>query len=119
MLDEIESKTVHKAEKVIDRGKRSKTLSEVKPVENISKNLQSFLEINPVQKEVFACNCHCSYLHIKSFIHGSFNSIITFIRQNFALFSSFRNAFRCFHKVSAISLKLIRILYDIGNNWPR
>ena len=35
MLDEIESKTVHKAEKVIDRGKRSKTLSEVKPVENI------------------------------------------------------------------------------------
>ena len=53
MLDEIESKTVHKAEKVIDRGKRSKTLSEVKPVENIIKNLQSFLEISPVQKEVF------------------------------------------------------------------
>ena len=26
--------------------------SEVKPVENISKNLQSFLEISPVQKEV-------------------------------------------------------------------
>ena len=25
--------------------------SEVKPVENLSKNLQSFLEINPVQKE--------------------------------------------------------------------
>ena len=38
--------------KVIDRGKKSKTLSEVKPVENISKNLQSFLEISPVQKEV-------------------------------------------------------------------
>ena len=37
--------------KVIDRGKRSKTLSEVKQVENISKNLQSFLEISPVQKE--------------------------------------------------------------------
>ena len=34
------------------RGKRSKTLSEVKPVKNISKNLQSFLEISPVQKEV-------------------------------------------------------------------
>ena len=32
--------------KVIDRGKRSKTLSEVKRVENISKNLQSFLEKN-------------------------------------------------------------------------
>ena len=38
--------------KMIDRGKRSKTLSEVKPVENISKNLQSFLEIRPVEKEV-------------------------------------------------------------------
>ena len=41
ILDEIESKT-----------KRSKARSEVKPVENISKNLQSFLEISPVQKEV-------------------------------------------------------------------
>ena len=38
--------------KVINRGKRSKDLSEVKPVKNISKNLQSFLEIRPVQKEV-------------------------------------------------------------------
>ena len=33
-------------------GKKSKTLSEVKPVENISKNLQSFLEISPMHKEV-------------------------------------------------------------------
>ena len=39
--------------KVIDRGKKSKTLSEVKQVENINKNLQSFLEISPAQKEVF------------------------------------------------------------------
>ena len=38
--------------KVIDRGKRSETLSEGKLVENISKNPQSFLEISPVQKEV-------------------------------------------------------------------
>ena len=38
--------------KVIDRGKRSKTLSEVKPVKNINKNLQSVLEISPVEKEV-------------------------------------------------------------------
>ena len=38
--------------KVIDRGKRSKALSEVKPIESISKNPQSFLETNPVQKEV-------------------------------------------------------------------
>ena len=38
--------------KVIDRGKRSKTLIEVKPVENISKNMQGFLEISPVPKVV-------------------------------------------------------------------
>ena len=38
--------------KVIDRGKRSKILSEVKPVENIIKNAQSFPEIGPAQKEV-------------------------------------------------------------------
>ena len=38
--------------KVIHRGKRSKTLSEVKSVENISKNLKSFLEISSLQKEV-------------------------------------------------------------------
>ena len=37
---------------MINRGKRSKTLYEVKPVENINENLQSFLEISPVQKEV-------------------------------------------------------------------
>ena len=37
---------------MIDIGKRSKTLSEVKPVENINKNLRSVLEISPVQKEV-------------------------------------------------------------------
>ena len=36
---------------MIDRGKRSKTLSEVKPVKNINNNQQSFLEISPVQKE--------------------------------------------------------------------
>ena len=38
--------------KKIDKGKRNKTLSKVKPVKNISKNLQSFLEISPMQKEV-------------------------------------------------------------------
>ena len=51
MLAKIESKTVHKDE-VINRGKRSKTLSEVKRVENISKNLQTFLEISPMEKQV-------------------------------------------------------------------
>ena len=38
--------------KVVNRGKRSKTLSEVKLIENISKNRQSSLEINPVQSFV-------------------------------------------------------------------
>ena len=46
MLDGIESKPSAKLKKVIDRGKRSKTLSEVKPLESINKNLQSFLEIS-------------------------------------------------------------------------
>ena len=39
--------------KVIDSGKRSKTLNAVKLVKNMNKNSQSFLEINLVQKEVF------------------------------------------------------------------
>ena len=37
---------------MINRGKRSKILNEVKPVENINKNLQNFLEISPTQSEV-------------------------------------------------------------------
>ena len=45
-------KSCIKTKKVIDREKRSKALSEVKPVENISKNLQSFLDTTRVQKEV-------------------------------------------------------------------
>ena len=48
MLDEIESKTVHK-DKEGDRGKRGKALSEVKPVKNISKYPQSFLEISHIK----------------------------------------------------------------------
>ena len=52
MLDEIKSRTVHKDEEGDQQRKKSMTLSGVKPVENISKNLQSFLEISPVQKEV-------------------------------------------------------------------
>ena len=40
-----------KTETVIDRGKRRKKLAKVKPVENISKNLESFLETSPLQKE--------------------------------------------------------------------
>ena len=41
-----------KVKKVINAGKRSKTLSEIKPDKNISKNPQSFLEISTVQKIV-------------------------------------------------------------------
>ena len=41
-----------KIKNVIDRGKTSKTLGEVKLVKNISKKPQSFLEINPFQKKV-------------------------------------------------------------------
>ena len=41
-----------KMKKVIDRGKRSNTLSEVKPVKRISKNPQSFPEISLMQREV-------------------------------------------------------------------
>ena len=38
---------------MIDRAKRSNTLSEVQPSKNRCKNLQSFLEIIPVQNEAF------------------------------------------------------------------
>ena len=49
---------------VIDRGKGIKTLSEVKPVENISENLQSFLEISPMQKEVLPVHKLEDYIYI-------------------------------------------------------
>ena len=42
---------------MIDRGKRSKTLNEVKPVENIN-NPQIFLEMSLKQKEVLQRNCN-------------------------------------------------------------
>ena len=38
--------------KVIVRGKKSKTMSEVKLVENMSKNPWSFLEVSPMQKKI-------------------------------------------------------------------
>ena len=51
MLDEMNQKPCTKTKKVINRGKRSRMLTEVKPAGNISKNLQSFLEISLVRKE--------------------------------------------------------------------
>ena len=50
--------------KVIDRGKRSKTLSEVKLVENISKNPHSVLKVSPMQIEVLKLS-HPSLSHIE------------------------------------------------------
>ena len=41
-----------KMKKVINCGERSQTQSEVKSVKNLSKSLQSFLEISLMQKEV-------------------------------------------------------------------
>ena len=47
---------VDRAQKVINRGKRIKTLDEVQPVNNITKNLKSFPGISPLQKKV--CSSH-------------------------------------------------------------
>ena len=55
-----------KTKKVIDRGKRNKTLSEVKSVENIYKNLQSFLGISPAQKEVIPSCKNCRIIHMNN-----------------------------------------------------
>ena len=52
--------------KVINRGKRNKTMSEVKPFENVSKNLQSFLEISPMQKEVLPSHKLQGHVYIKN-----------------------------------------------------
>ena len=51
MSDELALKTAHKTNKLMDRGKRSKAMNGVKSVKKISKNLQTFLEISPVQTE--------------------------------------------------------------------
>ena len=68
-----------KTKKAINRGKRSKKLSEVKPVENIIKNLQSFAERRLVQKEVLPSNKQPDHAY------GYFNPIR--VKKNFmALF---------------------------------
>ena len=43
--------------KMIDRGKRNMTLSDVKEVKNISKNPKIFLEISPMQKVLNLLHC--------------------------------------------------------------
>ena len=55
---------------MIDRGKRRKTLSEVMPVENISKNPQSFLEISSMQKEIlFSHKRKAMHMSKRIFLH--------------------------------------------------
>ena len=51
---------------MIDRGKRSKTLSEVKQVKIMSKNLQSFLQISTVQKTKSFFHINCDTMHMTS-----------------------------------------------------
>ena len=47
--------------------KRSNTLKEVKPVENVSRYLQGFLEISPVQKSFFNINCETMHMNTRIF----------------------------------------------------
>ena len=59
----LNQKPCKKTKKVIDREKSSNTLSEVRPVENKSKNPQSFLEISPQQKKlIFYRNCKTMHM---------------------------------------------------------
>ena len=55
--------------------KRSNTLKEVKPVENVSRNLQSFLEISLVQKSFF--NIDCETMHMNTRILSDKRKIIS------------------------------------------
>ena len=50
---------------VIYRHKGSKALSEEKPAKNISKSLQSFLEISSMQKEVLLSQ-NCKTMHMSN-----------------------------------------------------
>ena len=50
---------------MIDTVKRTKSLNKVKPIENISKNLQRFLEIHPVKKKSFF-NINCQTMHMST-----------------------------------------------------
>ena len=43
-----------KTKKVISRGKRSKALSEINPIENVSKNLRTFLYISSMEKKILS-----------------------------------------------------------------
>ena len=52
MFDKLALKTSYKTKEVINRQKRSKKLNYIKPVENINNNMQSFLQMRPVQKQV-------------------------------------------------------------------
>ena len=62
VLDEINQKPCRKMKKVIDRGKRSKTLSEVKQVENI-RICRIFERQVPYKRKSFLhINCEIMYM---------------------------------------------------------
>ena len=63
--------------KVIDRGKRSRTLSVVKPVKNISKHLQSFMEIGLMQKEVLPSHMLQDHVYDSTFFHKKMTASVT------------------------------------------
>ena len=63
--------------KVIDRGKRIRTLSVVKPVENISKHLQSFMEIGLMQKEVLPSHMLQDHVYDSNFFHKKMTASVT------------------------------------------
>ena len=63
MLDETESKTVDKAEEGDQQRKKKWDTEWSKPVENMNKNLQSFLEIIPVQKGVLLSHKLWDYVY--------------------------------------------------------
>ena len=64
MLDGIVSKTMYKIEDDRLRKKKLKKLNKVKPIQNISENPLSFLEMSPVQKDVLPS--HKLHMHISN-----------------------------------------------------
>ena len=76
MLDEIESKTLHIDKKVIYRGKKSKTLNEVKPVENIRPCVVDLLFIVTCAfQKIKAYFCRINFDYTKNFEKNVFLSI--------------------------------------------
>ena len=58
-----------KMKNVIDREEKSKMPNDVKPVENINKNLKSFLKVSLVQNKSFL-HINCKIMHESFQIKG-------------------------------------------------